>query len=62
MRVLTHMCIRCREAEAQGELGLCEQCAIATCIEYLTGLERLSQYLSAWAAFQDWQDQKLQAA
>ena len=63
MLVLTHMCIRCREAEARGELGLCERCAVPTCIEYLTGLERLEQYLGAWAAFQDWlEGRKLQPA
>jgi hypothetical protein len=57
------MCIRCGEADAIGELGLCESCAIPTCIEYLTGLERLEGYLAAWAAFEDWLEQReLQAA
>jgi hypothetical protein len=48
------MCIRCRELEVDGELGLCDRCAIPTCIEYLTGLERLEDYLARWAAFQEW--------
>jgi hypothetical protein len=48
------MCIRCREVEVDGELGLCDRCAIPTCIEYLTGLERLEDYLARWAAFQEW--------
>jgi hypothetical protein len=48
------MCIRCREAEAVGELGLCQPCAISTCVEYLNGLERLEEYLGAWAAFDEW--------
>jgi hypothetical protein len=52
------MCIRCGEAEARGELGLCEQCAVPTCIEYLTGLERLEHYLGAWAAFEDWLERR----
>jgi hypothetical protein len=57
------MCIRCREVEAIGELGLCERCAIPTCVEYLTGLERLEGYLGAWAAFDDWLERReLQAA
>jgi hypothetical protein len=57
------MCIRCRDVEAAGELGLCEGCAIATCIEYLNGLERLEDYLGSWAAFEEWLERReLQAA
>jgi hypothetical protein len=45
------MCIRCGEAEVDHELGICERCALPTCVEYLTGLKRLEEYLEAWAAF-----------
>jgi hypothetical protein len=48
------MCIRCGEEATGGELSLCDRCAIPTCVEYLTGLDRLERYLGAWAAFQDW--------
>jgi hypothetical protein len=51
------MCIRCGEVEVDHELGICEQCALPTCVEYLTGLERLEEYLAAWAAFRDWERQ-----
>jgi hypothetical protein len=30
--------------------------------EYYTGLERLTAYLAAWAAFQDWEAEQLVAA
>ena len=53
--VQTHMCIRCRENEVEHELGICERCALPTCVEYLTGLQRLERYLAAWAAFRDWE-------
>ena len=57
------MCIRCREVDAPGELGLCDSCAISTCIEYLNGLERLEHYLGSWAAFDEWLERReLQAA
>ena len=45
------MCISCGEAEVSHDLGICERCALPTCIEYLTGLQRLERYLAAWAAF-----------
>ena len=53
--VETHMCIRCQEVEVEHELGICERCALPTCIEYLNGLQRLERYLAAWAAFRDWE-------
>ena len=48
------MCIRCGEAEVDHELGIRERCALPVCIEYLTGLERLERYLTAWAEFEQW--------
>jgi hypothetical protein len=53
--VQRHMCICCREVDVEHELGICERCALPTCIEYLTGLQRLERYLEAWAAFRDWE-------
>jgi hypothetical protein len=41
--------------DVEHELGICESCAVATCIEYLSGMERLERYLEAWAAFRDWE-------
>jgi hypothetical protein len=49
------MCIRCREVDVEHELGICERCALPTCIEYLSGLQQLERYLAAWAAFRDWE-------
>ena len=49
------MCIRCREADVEHELGTCDRCALPTCIEYLTGMQRLEEYLAAWAAFREWE-------
>jgi hypothetical protein len=48
------MCIRCQEAEAPGSLGLCAACAINTRVEVTDGLKRLTSYLVAWAAFEEW--------
>jgi hypothetical protein len=48
------MCIRCRDAEASGSLVLCEACAAQTRVELAEGYRRLTQYLAAWAAFDDW--------
>jgi hypothetical protein len=48
------MCIRCRSAEAPDPLGLCPACAMNTRSELTDGFKRLSNYLLAWAAFQDW--------
>ncbi len=48
------ICVRCRERNASGEVGLCPSCAIQTRIEFAAGFRRLGEYLSAWAAFDDW--------
>lgn len=47
-------CIRCRECEAPEQVGLCAECALHTKIEVTTGFRRLSEYLTAWAAFDEW--------
>ncbi len=48
------MCIRCHAAKAPEPLGLCAACAMHTRIEIIEGLKRLSLYLAAWAAFDEW--------
>ena len=48
------MCIRCRDAEAPGSLGLCAACAMNTRVEVTDGIKRLSNYLVVWAAFEEW--------
>jgi len=48
------MCIRCHAAKAPEPLGLCGACAMHTRIEIIDGLKRLSHYLAAWAAFDEW--------
>jgi hypothetical protein len=51
---MEEMCIRCRNAEAPGSLGLCAACAMNTRVEVTDGMVRLSNYLVAWAAFEEW--------
>jgi hypothetical protein len=48
------VCVRCRAREAPEPLGLCTACALNTRIEITLGMQRLSGYLAAWAAFDDW--------
>ena len=48
------MCIRCRAVEAPEPIGMCAMCVIHTRIEIIEGLKRLSRYLAAWAAFEEW--------
>ena len=38
----------------EGAVGLLPTCVIHTRIEIVTGLRRLTEYLAAWAAFDDW--------
>lgn len=48
------MCIRCEKAHAPTPLGMCAACALHTRVEVTEGFKRLSSYLVAWAAFDDW--------
>jgi hypothetical protein len=52
--LLTPMCIRCGETQAPEPLGLCAACVMHTRVEIVDGLKRLSRYLAAWAAFDDY--------
>ncbi|HYM63390.1 MAG TPA: hypothetical protein VES61_01810 [Gaiellaceae bacterium] len=52
------MCIRCRKAAAPVPLGYCALCSLNVRLELAGGLDRLAAYLSAWAAFADWQDEQ----
>jgi hypothetical protein len=47
-------CVRCRTAAAPELPGYCPVCVVHTRIEIVTGLRRLTEYLGAWAAFDDW--------
>jgi hypothetical protein len=47
-------CVRCRTAVAPEPPGYCPVCVVHTRIEIVTGLRRLTEYLGAWAAFDDW--------
>ncbi len=51
---MDYMCVRCRENEAPEPLGLCPTCVVHTRIELSDGFRRLSRYLGAWSAFDDW--------
>ena len=48
------MCIRCHIRHADDGDDHCHVCAFATRIEAARGLQRLDEYLGAWAAFEDW--------
>jgi hypothetical protein len=48
------VCVRCLATDAPEPLGLCTACALNTRIEIAAGMQRLSAYLAAWAAFDDW--------
>ena len=47
--------MRCGCPHICDPLGLCLGCAIETRQEFYAGLERLNEYLAAWAAFQEWE-------
>jgi hypothetical protein len=47
--------VRCGCPHICDPLGLCLGCAIETRQEFYAGLERLNEYLAAWAAFQEWE-------
>ena len=48
------MCIRCRQAGAPEPLGFCAPCAMHVRVEVTNGFQRFTSYLSAWAAWNDW--------
>jgi hypothetical protein len=50
------MCIRCHIRDTDVGDDHCHLCAFATRMEAARGLQRLDEYLGAWAAFQDWLD------
>jgi hypothetical protein len=49
------MCIRCGARDAVWPDDLCGPCGFYTRIEVSRGLRRLSDYLGAWAAFEEWE-------
>jgi len=48
------MCIRCGTTKAPQPLGYCPSCAANAGSELVEGLKSLGEYLSSWAAFDDW--------
>jgi hypothetical protein len=48
------VCIRCQEHETSPERPYCVHCTFAVRAEIEDGLRRLSDYLGAWAAFDEW--------
>jgi hypothetical protein len=48
------MCIRCGDHEAPGPLGFCSACVVQARVEATRGFRRLTEYLAAWAAFDEW--------
>jgi hypothetical protein len=49
------MCICCGSPHVSEPPGLCISCSIDLRREFYAGLERLNEYLAAWAAFQEWE-------
>lgn len=49
------MCVRCGCPQICDPLGLCLNCSIELRCEFNAGLERLTSYLAAWAAFREWE-------
>src|SRR3982751_1849555 len=48
------MCIRCGEHETPPDRPYCVHCTFAVRAEVEDGLRKLADYLSAWAAFDEW--------
>jgi len=48
------VCIRCHEAKALDQEGLCGHCQWAIRAEVKTGLLQLSAYLAKYARYEDW--------
>ena len=49
-----HVCARCGENEVPFEPAFCGPCVFAIRAEVQDGLLRLSDYLTAWARFEEW--------
>jgi hypothetical protein len=47
-------CVRCRSRQVTASAELCPSCATETRVELAAGLRRLGEYLSRWAAFDEW--------
>jgi hypothetical protein len=51
-------CIRCEGASAIDPLGYCGHCHWAVRAEIEDGLQRLCEYLTKWARFDDWRSKR----
>jgi len=48
------MCARCGEHPTRAGEEFCPICLISIKVEAARGLQQLSEYLRAWAAFSEW--------
>jgi hypothetical protein len=53
------LCVRCGSPHVCDPLGLCLSCTIDLRREFYAGLEQLTAYLASWAAFQDWEAERV---
>jgi hypothetical protein len=49
------MCVHCGHPHISDPLGFCLACSIEIRREFYAGLERLTDYLASWAAFEEWE-------
>ena len=52
------LCIRCGKSEAPQPLGYCPACAANARLELVEDLGRIGVYLSSWAAFEQWLEER----
>jgi hypothetical protein len=52
------MCIRCQTRPTYAGGDHCPLCDFATRMEAARGLQRLDEYLGAWAAFEEWLERR----
>ena len=53
--VHSEMCARCGEHPVRSpDEEFCPICVISVKVEVARGIQQLTEYLSAWAAFSDW--------
>jgi hypothetical protein len=54
-RLKRAMCALCGSPHISEPPGFCLRCTIEIRREFYAGLERLNEYLAAWAAFEEWE-------
>jgi hypothetical protein len=58
VRYPVEMCVRCHSRRPYDGDDQCPLCAFATRMEAARGLQRLDEYLGAWAAFEEWLERR----